>query len=140
MDTMLQSRRAFLLRAAFLAGAALTGWAVPTPVSAAAALQNARRFLLARQAADGAWRSTRYGAFREGDALTPLVLWALGSMDGMGAACAERGLQWLEELTAAQAARAEPWSGLAYPLFTAGYAAQVLRAEATVGARRFGLI
>ena len=37
----------------------------------------------------------------------------------------ERGLRWLEKLTATQSARAEPWAELRYPLFTASCAAQV---------------
>jgi hypothetical protein len=36
-----------------------------------------------------------------------------------------RGLRWLKNLTAKQAARPEPWTELRYPLFTASYAAQV---------------
>ena len=83
------------------------------------------RFLASRQAPDGAWRSAHYGAFRDGDALTPVVLWALAGADSPARA---RGLGWLRRLTAVQAARAEPWTGLAYPLFTASYSAQVFAA------------
>jgi hypothetical protein len=41
------------------------------------ALSAAGRFLVERQSADGAWRSNRYGNFKDGDALTPLALFAL---------------------------------------------------------------
>jgi squalene-hopene/tetraprenyl-beta-curcumene cyclase len=37
----------------------------------------ARRFLLSQQDADGAWRSSTYGALKDGPALTPLVLTTL---------------------------------------------------------------
>jgi hypothetical protein len=119
---MAQTRREFLLRAAALAGGALTGWAEPASNDVARAARAAAGFLAARQSPDGAWRSAHYGAFRNGDALTPLILWALA-----GVPCADtaRGLGWLEALTSAQAARSEPWAELRYPLFTAGYATQV---------------
>jgi hypothetical protein len=90
----------------------------------AGAVARAVRFLTATQSADGAWRSASYGAFRAGEALTPLVLWALPPEAPAFAA----GLRWLEKLTAAQAAQRESWRGLAYPLFTAAYAAQVFAA------------
>ena len=122
---MAQTRRAFLLRAAALCGGALTGWAAPPRADTAAALRAAARFLAARQSPDGAWRSAQYGAFRDGDALTPLVLWALADTPGADAESIARGLRWLEKLTATQSARPEPWAELRYPLFTASYAAQV---------------
>ncbi|MEA3212954.1 MAG: hypothetical protein QOE70_6011 [Chthoniobacter sp.] len=118
-----QTRRAFLLRAAAFAGGALTGWA--RPMESDAALRAAGAFLSARQSPDGAWRSTHYGAFREGDALTPLVLRALTATTTADADSVARGMRWLEQLTAAQARRGEPWAELRYPLFTASYVAQV---------------
>ena len=118
---MAQTRREFLLSAAAVCGGALTGWAEPPRTGIAAAL----RFLAARQSSDGAWRSVQYGAFRDGDALTPLVLWAFTSVPGADAESCARGLRWLEKLTATQSARPEPWAELRYPLFTASYAAQV---------------
>src|SRR6478735_5190847 len=102
MDVSLQSRRSFLKRTALLAGAALTARAAASqPSSPVAALQKARRFLLAHQDADGAWRSARYPAFRQGDSLTPLVLWALGNGEQEGTGV-NRGLAWLEKLSATQ--------------------------------------
>jgi hypothetical protein len=90
-------------------------------------LQAGIAFLVSRQAADGAWRSTKYAAFRNGDALTPLVLWALQSSgDASAKEAVSRGIEWIEHLTARQSALAEPWTNLSYPLFTAGYSAQVL--------------
>jgi hypothetical protein len=113
------NRRQFLGRSALLAAGALTGWAESPTERIVAALASARRFLAERQSPDGAWRSKKYGAFRGGDALTPLVLWALRGE------AVTTGLRWLEALTATQATRAEPWADLRYPLFTASYAAQV---------------
>jgi hypothetical protein len=86
----------------------------------ASAISEAVRFVAAHQSPDGAWRSQRYGAFRDGDALTPLVLWALPEE-----ACFARGLRWLELFTDALREKDAPWTALRYPLFTAGYAAQV---------------
>ncbi len=120
-----QTRRTFLLRAAALCGGALTGWAPPPRADPAAGRLRAWRFLAARQAPDGAWRSVQYGAFREGDALTPLVLWALTTASDAAAEPVARGRRWLEKLTDTAAARPEPWAALHYPLFTASYAAQV---------------
>ncbi len=126
------SRRGFLKWSALGASAALLGCGRSNN-GGEAALRAAGNFLAARQGEDGAWRSGSYGAFRGGDALTPLVLWA---MDGMDEAFA-RGIRWLEKLTETQAKCAAPWSGLAYPLFTAGYSAQVFAAAGDGSRARF---
>ena len=122
---MARTRREFLIRAAALCGGALSGLAGTPRDEAAEVRRAAVGFLAARQSADGAWRSKHYGAFREGDALTPLVLWALTSAPGADAESVARGVGWLEKLTLTQSARPEPWAELRYPLFTASYAAQV---------------
>ena len=123
---MAQTRREFVLRAATLCGGALMGCAAPLNDRAATARRAAVGFLAARQSSDGSWRSTRYGVLREGDALTPLVLWSLMGDTGGAAESLARGLRWLEKLTTTQSARPDPWAELRYPLFTASYAAQVL--------------
>ena len=105
----MQSRREFLRCCAGLGGALLLGGAAPSSPAVRAAVA----WLAARQSSDGAWRSDRYAAFRDGDALTPVVLWALPPSLATRSAMA-----WLEALTD----RPRP---LAYPLFTASYAAQV---------------
>lgn len=117
------TRREFLLRAAALTGCALTGMTLPRGNRS---LRKTVEFLAAQQSPDGAWRSSRYGVFREGDALTPLVLWALGNAGVMNDDAFARGVRWLEELTEIQSTRVESWSDLRYPLFTASYSAQVL--------------
>jgi squalene-hopene/tetraprenyl-beta-curcumene cyclase len=84
-------------------------------------LAAAVRFLLDRQSPDGAWRSDTYGAFKEGDALTPLVL---HSLQAVPADAAVRAAIW--KGTAFLAALAEPGGGidggpygLNYPVYTA---------------------
>ncbi len=91
------------------------------------ARRKAGQFLAEGQSPDGAWRSERYAAFREGDALTPLVLWALDprAAGKIEQRCLTRGMRWLERLTDETEGSSDPWAGLKYPLFTASYSAQV---------------
>lgn len=112
------SRREFLVRAAAFCGGTLVGRAAAPEDS----LRAAAGFFAARQSRDGAWRSDVCAAFRGGDALTPVVLWALSTAKTDAAA---RGLRWLEELTDSAVRR----GAVVYPLFTAGYAAQVFAAS-----------
>jgi hypothetical protein len=120
---MPHTRREFLRSAVGWGGLLLAGSWKPAASRDSAPWRAALRFLAARQSADGAWRSERYAAFRDGDALTPVLLWALPA--GRGDETLARGQRWLETLTDAHARRDEPWSRLHYPLFTASYAAQV---------------
>lgn len=96
-------------------------------VRAAEPIRRAHRYLAARQSADGAWRSGRYAAFREGDVLTPVVLWAMQTGRGENGADAvfAHGLAWLRALTDRCCGEESPWPALRYPLFTASYATQV---------------
>ena len=122
---MAQTRREFLRCVAGFGGLLLTGAAGPVAPRHTAASRPALEFLGSRQARDGAWRSDRYAAFRDGDALTPVVLWAVQGRPG-AEVIFESGLRWLERLTDAQSQREEPWMELRYPLFTASYAAQAM--------------
>ena len=66
--------------------------------ASAAAISNdiSLDYLLRRQSADGAWRSTTYGAFRDGRALTPHVLRCLSRFDDPDLASAkEKAVTWL---------------------------------------------
>jgi hypothetical protein len=117
------TRRAFLglLGGALLgaAGRASSGQVSPLP-----ALRRGAAFLEQAQDADGAWRSTHYGFFRDGDALTPLILLALhgvprSSRDDDAVA---PGCRWLDALTDRLSGREV--LPLRYPLFTASYAAR----------------
>lgn len=56
--------------------------------------QAASAWLAARQSPDGAWRSDTYGAFRDGRALTPVVLRAMANVDHESEAC-RRACEWL---------------------------------------------
>lgn len=117
---MAQTRRDFLRCALGASGLAVTGWATLGRDANATARRGALRFLADRQSGDGAWRSSHYAAFREGDALTPVALWAMREREESFAA----GLRWLRRLTDELPAN-EPWVALQYPLFTASYSAQV---------------
>ena len=123
----MNTRREFLRGALGWGGLMLAG---SRQLAASREVEPRRRaldFLAARQSADGAWRSERYAAFRDGGALTPVILWAWPASPSLDSGeNYARGLRWLERLTDAQATSAEPWIGLQYPLFTASYAAQVL--------------
>jgi hypothetical protein len=102
-------------------------------------VQAALGFFAGRQSPDGAWRSESYAAFRDGDALTPVVLRAMQAAPHAPKSneAFAHGLSWLERLTDTQSQRAEPWAELHYPLFTASYAAQVL---VKVGDQRRSLV
>jgi len=89
-------------RADFLRLAVVAPWALrhvvagggsgslPDPRSAAVA------WLMNQQSGDGAWRSDTYGAFRDGRALTPVVLRALAGEKTAGTAC-RNACKWLLE-------------------------------------------
>lgn len=131
---MKQTRREFLRGAVGWGGLLLAGSLELAMTRGAEPLRRARHFLARQQSADGAWRSGRYAAFRGGDALTPVILWAMqtGSRESGssfqkagGQDTFARGLRWLCQLTDLLRDRAEPWTTLSYPLFTASYSAQV---------------
>jgi len=95
------TRREFLRGMAGWGGLLVAGSLELRAVRAAEPIRRAHRYLVARQSADGAWRSGRYAAFREGDVLTPVVLWAMQvekRENGMEPVFA-RGLAWLRALT-----------------------------------------
>jgi hypothetical protein len=88
------------------------------------ALGAAAGYLLDRQSPDGTWRSATYGTFKEGDALTPLVVEALlrTPLSERREAGTRRGAEYL-------ASMAHPdgtIEGLTYPVHTAATAAVVL--------------
>jgi hypothetical protein len=127
----MQTRRDFLrvLGCGSLAGAFVSN-STACGISPFPALLRGAEFLAKAQGSDGAWRSTRYGFFRDGDALTPLILLVLdsGPQRVWRSDAIERGTHWLRRLTDRLAGVPEPWLQLRYPLFTASYAARVFAA------------
>jgi hypothetical protein len=85
-------------------------------------------YLLSRQSEDGAWRSDVYGHFREGDALTPLVIVALQRAPDSEKtnAAIERGLAWMKKKFVRVDAFIDPESHFAYPVYTSALMVQAL--------------
>jgi squalene-hopene/tetraprenyl-beta-curcumene cyclase len=91
-------------------------------------LSRAARFLLDRQAVDGAWRSNVYGPFKDGPSLTPWVLQTLHacrSTPRLQAAC-RRGSAYLAALARPDGTIDEGKYGFSYPVYTAAGAVTVL--------------
>lgn len=86
-----------------------------------ASLKHAAAFLKERQSADGAWRSDVYAPFREGDALTPIVLVALQLLpnEQRPTDSVERGLDYLQKLVGEDGSILPPRPGIAYPVYMA---------------------
>ncbi len=85
------------------------------------ALANATRFLVEHQSPDGAWRSDTYAAFRQGDALSPLVLLALTALptENQPNETIARGRKFLSSRVDATGNIILPNHGIAYPVYTA---------------------
>jgi squalene-hopene/tetraprenyl-beta-curcumene cyclase len=102
---------------------------------AAAAAANA---LIVRQSADGAWRSSTYGVFRDGLSLTPMVLKAVAfGPDVPGAAeSRRRGAAFLADRVREDGSIDDGPTGMIYPVYTASASAIALtRIEAGGTAR-----
>jgi hypothetical protein len=140
-----ESRRKFLTRAGLVACGFAGGIrAVTAAASRPQEIVTARgcRFLCEQQSADGAWRSQQYGAFRQGDALTPLVVCALQESlqrDAVLQNAIARGVAWLRALANERINNGEPWRKLAYPLFSAAFATQVFATAQDDTTMRFWL-
>jgi squalene-hopene/tetraprenyl-beta-curcumene cyclase len=95
-------------------------------------LRAAQHFLMRQQSADGAWRSDVYGQFKDGDALTPLVLQALlaGANSDDRASATSRGSAYLAGMVRADGSIDESTHGLSYPVYTAAGAVVVLSRSA----------
>jgi squalene-hopene/tetraprenyl-beta-curcumene cyclase len=90
-----------------------------------AGLAKATLFLLSRQSQDGSWRSDVYSPFKNGDALTPVVLMALTALPADERPQAaiqksiEKGFDFLATLIGPEGTIAPPRPGIAYPVYTA---------------------
>jgi len=91
-------------------------------------LLSAARFLVERQDADGAWRSDQYAPFRDGTALTPLVVNSLRCVAEVPefTAAYEKGSDYLARLAKPDGTIDEGPHGLSYPVYTSSLAVRVL--------------
>lgn len=91
-------------------------------------LASASRFLAARQDADGAWRSDIYATFREGPALTPLVLTALAGLPASSEQekAYRKGAVYLAGMVKDDGAIDAGPHGLSYPVYISAQAVVVL--------------
>jgi hypothetical protein len=89
-------------------------------------------YLLKRQSEDGAWRSDVYATFKDGTALTPLVLTALqdardaGEPNAAVETAIKKGLTWLARLSTPDGAIDAGPDGLDYPVYTAALTIKAL--------------
>ncbi len=107
----------------------LAGCSAPAAPPRAADTAAAVGFLLKRQSPDGAWRSDGYAAFKDGTALTPLVLTALqdaAALPGPDAAAARRKAADFLGTFVVEGAVREPAGGFDYPVYTAALALRAL--------------
>jgi hypothetical protein len=118
---------------ALLVGAMLLTAGSGTRISAAEALEatdivaidrgldRASRFVLGAQAADGAWRASRYPALADGASLTPLVMRSLRERRQLAAVAEawQRGMDYLARVRPSDGESELPPESLKYPLYTA---------------------
>jgi hypothetical protein len=135
---MIGSRRWFLQTvtagsAAWLAGCGTRprddGSPEPTRVERIdQALSSAARFLLGAQTSDGGWHSDVYGPFKEGPALTPLILRTLLALPAGedGEEHCRRGADYLASQVRPDGSIETGPQGLAYPVYVSAGAVQVL--------------
>ncbi len=104
----------------------LAGCAPPPPppvvsvpvIPPAAGMEGGIAFLVRHQSPDGAWRSDEYATFKDGTALTPLVLCSLLDADAEPQA-RDRAAAWLAAKAAPDGTIDEGPDGLPYPVYTA---------------------
>lgn len=84
---------------------------------------DAHKFLLSKQAADGAWKSETYGLLKSGQALTPFVLYSLVESGlEIPAAHVESALSFLRSKTRDGAIGMDDEMVLEYPVYSTAYA------------------
>jgi hypothetical protein len=98
----------------------------PRVLNYGAPLAKAAAFLASEQSADGAWRSDLVGTFKDGTALTPLVLLALLHAAAKNAAI-PKAAQWLADMAKPDGAITAPEAhGFDYPVYTAALTVSAL--------------
>ncbi|MCS7167249.1 MAG: terpene cyclase/mutase family protein [Gemmatales bacterium] len=106
------------------------------------ALTHGINFLLQKQMEDGSWRSEYYATFRDGTALTPLVLLALEYAYGKQnehpdlERAIKRGFGFLAQYVSDHGSVLEPKDGFDYPVYTAALAIRVLSHPLAQGRER----
>ena len=130
------SRIAVAVAAALLAiGCARPAPPIEAPVTIRTtddALASGVAYLLKRQSEDGAWRSDVYATFKDGTALTPLVVTALQDARDAGGpntaveSAIKKGLAWLARLSTPEGAIDPGPDGLDYPVYTAALTIKAL--------------
>ena len=89
-------------------------------------------FLLQKQSPDGAWRSDLYATFKDGLALTPLVVSALQDAAAAGiepagsAGARRRGIEFLAKLAKANGTIDPGPDGIDYPVYTAAITVKII--------------
>ncbi len=91
-------------------------------------LSQSINYLIHRQSPDGAWRSDTYGIFKEGDALTPLIVHTLLALPSKLQVLdtIEKGLDYLAARVNPGGSIDEGRFGLTYPIYTAALAVMTL--------------
>src|SRR5262249_43936707 len=102
-----------------------------------AALQSAARFLVSTQSDDGAWKSDDYGQFKQGDALTPIVLLTLLDLPEtpQSPAATQLGGKYLRECVADDGTIRTFDLPITDPVYTAAGAAVALNAQDDASSR-----
>ena len=101
------------------------------------ALGGAMRSMIAAQSADGAWRSSTYGVFKDGLSLTPTVLKAIAfgpAVEG-SAAARRRGAEYLIARVNADGSIDGGEFGMVYPVYAASASVMALTALEVPGGR-----
>lgn len=99
-----------------------------------AALASATEYLIDAQSSDGAWRSPKYGCFRDGTALTPLVLSALfplAERDDAAGSARHAGVSFLLDQVDSNGRIRTEGGEPTFPVYTAAAASWVVTMEAT---------
>jgi hypothetical protein len=97
----------------------------PAPPPIDAAIARGCEFLRTRQSPDGAWRSDVYAMFKDGTALTPLVVVALQAADALPEE-RKKAAAWLAKMAKSDGTIDEGPDGLTQPVYSAALSVTAL--------------
>jgi len=97
------------------------------------AQKRAINYLLEHQSSNGAWKSDTYGVFKDGTALTPLVLSALLAVEPDHAA-ARKAARWLADFVQSNGSIKPPSYGFDFSLYTSAVSVTIFSHPAWKGA------